>query len=558
MPDIIEKDMDKKFLTLVKDSVCQNWNQPALTNLGSSTYLYSDFAKEIAKMHILFEELGVKKGDKVALCDKNSANWAIAFFSTLCYGAVATSILSDFDPTSIENIVTHSDAKVLFIGKHNLANIKLDNMPAAEHIIQMDDFVIFKSTNEKVLRADFNLDEVFNLKYPNGYSKEDVKYHDESPEELAILNYTSGTTSAPKGVMLPYRSLWSNTEFAIVSIPFVKNGDNMICMLPMAHMYGLAFEVLLSITKGCHLHFLSRPPSPQVILSAFAETNPSLVVTVPLIIEKIIQNNVFPQLAKFPTSLLIKLPIIKNSIYKKVADKIKPLFGKNLEELVIGGAALNQEVGAFLSKIKFPYTVGYGMTECGPLVAYAYWADYKVSSCGKAVARMEIKIDSTNPATEAGEILLKGDNVMLGYYKNEDLTKNTFTEDGWLKTGDLGVIDSDGFLFIKGRSKTMILGPSGQNIYPEEIEGFYNNSPYIAESLIIEENHKLIALIYPDKDYMTAQNIHEEDYSKILDEEVKAINKRLPKFSKVVNFRIQKEEFEKTPKRSIKRFLYQK
>ncbi len=341
-------------------------------------------------------------------------------------------------------------------------------------------------------------------------------------------------------------------------IPFVEAGDGMICMLPMAHMYGLAFEVLLSMAKGSHLHFLTRVPSPQVILGAFSEVNPRLVITVPLIIEKIIQNKVFPELKKFPVNILTAIPFFRKRIYKKIADKLIPLFGNKMVEAVIGGAGLNQEVGAFLSAIKFPYTVGYGMTECGPLISYAYWEEYKATSCGKPVDRMQVKIDSEHPETEAGEILVKGDNVMIGYYKNEEATRDTFTNDGWLRTGDLGVMDKENHIFIKGRLKTMILGPSGQNIYPEEIEDFYNNSPYIAESLIIEENHKLIALIYPDKDYMEAHEIAESEFPKLFTDEMKAINKRLPGYSKVVNFRLQEKEFEKTPKRSIKRFLYQK
>jgi long-chain acyl-CoA synthetase len=430
-------------------------------------------------------------------------------------------------------------------------------IPQVETILMIDDFSVQKSRSAKLLASCADMDRVFALKYPNGFTVDDVIYYDESPEELAVLNYTSGTTSNPKGVMIPYRSLWSNTRFAIDNIQFVKAGDGIVCMLPMAHMYGLAFEVLLSIAKGCHIHYLTRIPSPQIIIDAFAKVNPTLVLAVPLIIEKIVQTRIFPELKKQPVKTLLLFPPLKKKIYKKVANKLIPVFGNNLVEVVIGGAALNQEVGKFLSEIKFPYTVGYGMTECGPLVSYEYWDTYKEGSCGRAVDRMAVRIESANPETEAGEILVKGQNVMLGYYKNEEATKLVLDEAGWLRTGDLGVTDRDGFLYIRGRSKTMILGPSGQNIYPEEIEGFYNNSPYIAESLIIEENGKLVALIYPDKDYMKKQDIKESDYSVIFVNEMKAINKRLPKYSQVANFRLQDQEFEKTPKRSIKRFLYQ-
>lgn len=550
--------MDKKFLTLIKNGICNNWDRPALTDMGSKTYRYKDMAAEIAKLHILFQALDIKEGDKIAICDKNSAHWAIAFFASMSYGAVVTSILNEFDGASIENIVNHSDSKALFAGQQTMGKIDIANIPGAKSVIMLEDFSLLRSATEEAKDVWSKITTLFEEKYPNGYTQEDVTFYDENPEALAMLNYTSGTTSSPKGVMLPYRSLWSNTRFAMEEIPFVKTGDGMICMLPMAHMYGLAFEVLLSMANGSHLNFLTRVPSPQVILGAFAEINPSLVITVPLIIEKIIQNKIFPELKKFPVNQLIKIPFFRKKIYKKIADKLIPLFGSKMVEVVIGGAGLNQEIGTFLSDIKFPYTVGYGMTECGPLVSYAYWTKYKATSCGMPVDRMEVKIDSENSETEAGEILVKGDNVMIGYYKNQEATQAAFTADGWLRTGDLGIQDSDSHIFIKGRIKTMILGASGQNIYPEEIEDFYNNSPYVAESLIVSENNKLVALIYPDHDYMEANAITEDQYPKIFNEEMKAINKRLPGYSKVVNFRLQKDEFEKTPKRSIKRFLYQK
>lgn len=549
---------DYKFLTLIKKGICENWERPALTDYNGETYLYKDFARKIAELHILFDDLEIQKGDKIAICGRNSANWAVAFFASLTYGAVITTILHDFSGESIHALVNHSEAKILFADEYVWTKVDPLKIPTVETIMMIDDFSVQKSRSAKLLASIANLEQVFKEKYPKGYRQEDISYHNESPEELAILNYTSGTTSNPKGVMIPYRSLWSNTRFAIDNIPFVKAGDGIVCMLPMAHMYGLAFEVLLSITKGCHIHYLTRVPSPQIIMDAFSRVKPTLVLAVPLIIEKIIQMRVFPEFKKQPVKTLLKVPFFKKKIYQKVADKLIPMFGGKLIEVVIGGAALNKEVGKFLSDIKFPYTVGYGMTECGPLISYEYWDTYKPTSCGRPVDRMEVRIDSSNPEKETGEIIVRGENVMLGYYKNEEATKHVLTPDGWLRTGDLGLIDKDGFVFIKGRSKTMILGASGQNIYPEEIEDLYNNSPYIAEALVIEEKGKLIALIYPDKDYLRTHSIEENDYSSIFVAEMKAINKRLPGYSQISNFRLQEQEFEKTPKRSIKRFLYQK
>ncbi|WP_165041599.1 AMP-binding protein [Dysgonomonas sp. ZJ709] len=549
---------DNKFLTLIKDGIIDNWDRPALTDYNGDTYLYKDFAREIAKLHILFDTLDIKKGDKIAVCGRNSANWAISFFASLGYGAIITTILHEFSGESVHNIVNHSDAKILFVGESVWAKLDPVEMPALETIMMIDDFEVLKARNKEFLATYAEWEIAFKEKYPNGYSKSDVTFHDEEPEEMAVLNYTSGTTSSPKGVMIPYRSLWSNTRYAIDNIQFVKAGDGIVCMLPMAHMYGLAFEVLLSIAKGSHIHFLTRVPSPQIILDAFSKVNPTLVLAVPLIIEKIIQNKVFVELNKQPVKTLRKIPFFRKKIYAKVAEKLMPIFGNKLEEVVIGGAALNKEVGQFLSDIKFPYTVGYGMTECGPLITYEYWKTYKPGSCGRAVDRMKVWVDSPNPQTEIGEIVVRGENVMLGYYKNPDATKAVLDSNGWLKTGDIGIVDNEGFVYIKGRSKTMILSSSGQNIYPEEIEDFFNNSPYVGESLIIEENGKLIALIYPDKDYMTRNDLKEKDYSNIFVSELKTINKRLPNYSQVTNFRLQDQEFEKTPKRSIKRFLYQK
>jgi long-chain acyl-CoA synthetase len=549
---------DRKFLTLIKEGILSNWDKPALTDFDGETFLYKDFARKIAEMHMYFDAIGLQKGEAVAICGRNSSHWAIVFFATVSYGAVITTILHDFDEESIHNIVNHSEAKVFFANDQVWNKVDPLKIPKVETIIQIDDFAIKKSNSPKLIGIRAERKKYFSERYPNGFSKEDVKFYDEQPEEMAVLNYTSGTTSSPKGVMLPFRSLWSNTRFAIDMIPFVKAGDGIVCMLPMAHMYGLAFEVLLSIAKGCHIHFLNRTPSPQVILKAFKDVNPTLVLAVPLIIEKIIQSKVFPEFEKQPVKTMLHIPFLRKRIYKKVADKITPLFGNKLVEVVIGGAALNKEVGQFLSDIRFPYTVGYGMTECGPLVSYEYWETYKPESCGRPVDRMQIKVDSQNPEVEVGELMVKGDNVMLGYFKKPEETASVLSEDGWLKTGDLVTVDKDNFIFIKGRSKTMILGASGQNIYPEEIEDLLNNSPYISEALVIEEDRKLIALIYPDRDYLENSGVKEKDYMTLFSAELKAVNKRLPNFSTLANFRLQDKEFEKTPKRSIKRFLYQK
>lgn len=547
---------DNTFLGLIANGIRQQWNSPALTDYNAETYLYKDMARRMAELHIIFKSLEIKKGDKIALCGRNSANWVITFFASMTYGAVVTTILHDFDSDSIHNIVNHSDAKVFFAAEHIWERIDTREIPMVETIILIDDFSVVKTCNVKVSSVSTDIENIFKATFPSGFEPDNLFVHQEDPNELALLNYTSGTTSKPKGVMLSYRSLWSNTKFAIEKIPFVKPGDGIVCMLPMAHMYGLAFEILLSIAKGCHINFLTRVPSPQVVLNSFSKVNPPLVLAVPLIIEKIVTGRVFSALKKQPVKTLIKLPIIKNKIYEKIRLQLLQAFGNKLNEVVIGGAALNKEVGDFLTKIKFPYTVGYGMTECGPLISYEYWDTYKATSCGRIVDRMEVKIESPDPKTSVGEIYVRGENTMIGYYKNVEATKEIFTEDGWLKTGDLGLIDTDGFIYIKGRSKTMILGPSGQNIYPEEIEQIFNNIDYILESLIVDRNGKLVALIYPDPDFLKTNNLTEKELLTSLKSDIKNLNERLPKYSQISEYEIQNKEFEKTPKRSIKRFLY--
>lgn len=548
-------DNKDRFLGLIENGIKSYWDLPAYSDYDGQTLLFKNVAEKIAELHLYLEAMNVQKGDKIALCGRNCTNWAITFFASMSYGAVPTTILHDFDGDSVHNIVNHCDAKVFFVNEHVWERIDPLKIPQVENIILMDDFSIIKSNSQKLNKLSSEINLVFKEKYPTGFSKNDINFHIESPDELALINYTSGTTSSPKGVMIPYRSLWSNTLFAINNITFVKAGDGMVSMLPMAHMYGLAFEILLSMAKGSHVHFLTRLPSPQIIMNAFAKVKPRLIITVPLIIEKIITGKVFPQLRKQPVKTLFKLPFFKHRIQEKVRNQLLNIFGGQLVEVVIGGAGLDSEVAKFLTQIKFPYTVGYGMTECGPLISYDYWETFRLNSCGKPVDRMEVKINSEDPQNKVGEIMVKGTNVMLGYYKNPEATADVIQPDGWLRTGDLGIMDSDQYIYIKGRSKTMILGSSGQNIYPEEIEQLINGLPYVLESLLVERDGKLYALIFPDHDAFKKDNL-KEGIESTLNNTVKQLNLRLPKYSQINGVEIRKEEFEKTPKRSIKRFLY--
>ena len=548
--------MKHTFLGLIEDSIRKNWKLPALTDFEGETIRYKDFAFNIAKLHAYFKAGGVEKGDKIAICGKNSSHWAVAFFGTLSYGAVAVSILHEFDKSSVEYIVDHSDAKVFFVDKALFDNLNMESMPKLETVVTLDSFSLEQTSSEELKAFFMNAEEYFKKTFTKDFTANDIDFHQEEEEELAVINYTSGTTSSPKGVMIPYRSLWSNTKFANDNLEFIKAGDNIVCMLPMAHTYGLAFEILNSISMGCHVHFLSKTPSPRIIMDAFAKIKPKLVLAVPLIIEKIVTRNVFTEIHKQPINTLIRIPILNIFIRKKIKKKLIKFFGDNLVEVVIGGAALNKEVERFLRFIHFPYTVGYGMTECSPLIAYAFWKDFKGQSCGQIVDRMEAKIDSNNPETEVGEILVRGSNVMLGYYKNEAATQEVMLPDGWMKTGDLGILDKDGFLFIKGRNKNLILGASGQNIYPEEIEDKLNESAYIEEALAIEEEGKVVALIYPDAEAMKQNKIEPKDYQTFFDDVIKEVNLTLPGYSKIRSFRIQEKEFDKTPKRSIRRFKY--
>jgi long-chain acyl-CoA synthetase len=548
---------ENTFLGIVEQSIQKNWELPAMTDFEGTTFYYKDFAKEINKLHDYFKVAGIKKGDKISLVGRNSARWAISFFATLSYGAVAVSILHEFDKDSVKYIVNHSDSVMLFSDESIWEELDKEALTETKTVFSLDNFSVLKSSSVKMTDFAKNAESFFEEKYKNGFSASEMFFHTESPEEVAILNYTSGTTSNPKGVMIPYRSAWSNTRFALDALDFFEPADGMVCMLPMAHTYGLTFEMLRSIGQGQHIYFLSKVPSPQILIGMLAKVKPKLVLAVPLIIEKIITKRVFPKLQKGAPAIMLKIPGLRNVVYKKVRKTLIDVFGGEVLQVVVGGAALNQDVEDFLRKIKFPYTVGYGMTECGPLISYTWWEQFKQKSVGRVVHRMQVRIDSDDPENIVGEIQVTGTNLMLGYYKNEEATKEVMLEDGWLKTGDLGVIDSDGFIYIKGRNKNMILGASGQNIYPEDIEDKINNYPFVMESLAVEREGKIIALIVPDTEVLAQLNVEKDNYPDFFDKWLKDINTKLPVYSKIASYQIREEEFSKTPKRSIKRFKYQ-
>lgn len=548
--------MDESFLKYIEDSIKKNWEKPALTDFKGATSTYKDVARKIEKLHLLFEHSGIRKGDKIALCSRNTSNWGIVFIATLTHGAVAVPILNEFKPDNVHHIVNHSEAKLLFVGDVVWENLDDTAMPDLDGIIRIEDFSVRRSDKKELLKARTRLNELFGQKYPERFRAEDVHYKPDHPDELALINYTSGTTSSSKGVMLPYRSLHANLKFAVDTLG-VNPGEQIVSMLPMAHMYGLAFEFIYQFVNGTHIHFLSRTPSPKIIAEAFAEVKPDLIITVPLVIEKIIKKKVFPTIEKPHMKLLMSIPIINDKIRDTIRQNVINAFGGRFKELIIGGAGLNKEVETFLRSIHFPYTVGYGMTECGPLLSFDDWQTFRQGSCGKALPQMKLRIDSSDPQHIVGEILAKGDCVMTGYYKNPEATAMSIDEDGWLHTGDMGIIDEDGYLFIKGRCKNMILGASGQNIYPEEIEDRLNNMPYVCESLVIEKENKLIALIYPDFELLNLEKITDDKLSEFMNANLKELNQQLPAYSQVSNFKLYNEEFEKTPKRSIKRFLYQ-
>jgi len=548
--------MDKSFIAFIENSIKKNWDLDALTDYNGATLQYKDVARKIEKLHILFENSGVVKGDKIAICGRNSSHWGVTFLATLTYGAIAVPILHEFKPDNVHNIVNHSEAKLLFVGDTMWENLNESAMPLLEAVLFMPNFSLLVSRNKKLTYARENLNKMFGEKYPKNFRIKHIEYHHDQPEELACLNYTSGTTSYSKGVMLPYRSLWSNNAFAREVLD-LKAGDRLVSMLPMAHMYGLAFEFIYEFSVGAHIYFLTRMPSPKIIFQAFADVKPNLVIAVPLIIEKIIKKSILPKLETTTMKLLMKLPVINDQIRGKIREQMINAFGGHFIEVVVGGAAFSKEIEKFLKEINFPYTVGYGMTEAGPIICYEDWTRFKEGSCGKAVPRMEVKILSDDPQNIVGEIVVKGDNIMLGYYKNEEATREVLSEDGWMRTGDLGLIDAEGNLTIKGRSKNMLLGASGQNIYPEEIEDKLNNLPYVAESLVVQQSDKLVALVFPDFDDAFSNGLKQKDIEERMEENRITLNAELPAYSKIAKMKIYPEEFAKTPKKSIKRFLYQ-
>ena len=548
--------MEQSFIAYIENSIKNNWDLDALTDYKGATLQYKDVARKIEKLHIIFEESGIRKGDKIAVCGRNSSHWGVTFLATLTYGAVIVPILHEFKADNVHNIVNHSEAKLLFVGDMVWENLNESAMPLLEGILMMNDFTLLVSRSERLTHAREHLNEMFGEKYPKNFRREHIEYHKDEPEELAVINYTSGTTSYSKGVMLPYRSLWSNTKFAFEVLE-LEAGDKIVSMLPMAHMYGLAFEFLYEFSVGCHIYFLTRMPSPKIIFQAFEEVKPSLIVAVPLIIEKIIKKSVLPKLETPAMKILLKVPIINDKIKATVREEMIKAFGGNFKAVIVGGAAFNQEVEQFLKMIDFPYTVGYGMTECGPIICSSRWDTLKLASCGKATTRMEVRIDSPDPKTHAGEIVCRGANMMLGYYKNPEATAQIIDVNGWLHTGDLGVMDEEGYVTVRGRSKNMLLTSSGQNIYPEEIESKLNNMPYVAESLIVLQHDKLVALIYPDFDDAFAHGLQQNDIQKAMEVNRVELNQQLPNYCQISKIKIHFEEFEKTAKKSIKRFMYQ-
>lgn len=550
--------MEKSLNLLLEKSFRENWDCPALSDYKGITLNYRDVARRIEKLHIVFEICGVKKGDKISICSKNQANWGVIFLSALTYGAVPVPILHEFKPGNIHHIVNHSDSRILFAGDVIWEQLNETEMPGLEAVIQITDFSILYAKDPVVRETREHLNELFGRKYPKNFRPEHISYHKDSPEELSMINYTSGTTGFSKGVMLPYRALVSNVEFAMGVHPQLNNTSNVVAMLPTAHMYGMMFEFLFEMTVGAHVHFLTRIPSPKIIMDAFAEIKPDIIISVPLIIEKIYKKKLQPIISKTSIRMLLRLPVVDQKIQKKINQELVKTFGGKFKEVIVGGAAFNKEAEAFFRKIGFPFTSGYGMTECAPIITYAPWDNTRLHSCGKAVVNMEVRIDSSDPLNVPGEILCKGKNVMLGYYKNPEATAAVLDKDGWLHTGDMGVLDRDGYLYIKGRSKSMILGPSGQNIYPEEIESILNNMPYVVETLVIEEKGQLTALVYPDFELATSEGIGESELERKMEELRMSVNEELPNYCKIQTVKIFPEEFEKTPKRSIKRYLYQR
>ena len=547
----------KSVNKLIEKSFREHWEAPALSNYQGLTLSYKDVARRIAKLHIAFEQCGLEKGDKVAICARNQANWAVSFLATLTYGAVIVPILHEFKPGNVQYLINHSGSKVLFVDDVIWDELSAEEMPGLYVVVQINNFKFLHIADDKFAEVRGHLNESFGKKYPSRFGPEDLDYYEDSPEELAMINYTSGSSGFSKGVMIPYRALLSNIQFATMDAePQFKAGMNVVSMLPMAHMYGMMFEFIFEMVVGAHVHFLSRVPSPKIIMQAFADIKPDIIIAVPMIIEKIYKSKLKPIIDR--NKLIMKIPVVDQIIQKKFCSELTATFGGRFEEIIIGGAAFNPEVEKFFNKIGFRYTVGYGMTECAPIITYAHWDKVKPGSCGRAALNMQVKIDSSDPQNIPGEILEKGPNVCLGYYENEEVTRAAFTDDGWFKTGDLGVMDADGYLYIRGRSKCMILGPSGQNIYPEELEAVINNFNYVIDSLVIEDAGGLTALIYPDYHQAELDGLSKDGLDRRITSALPEINQQLPKYAQIRKLEFMAEDFERTPKRSIKRYLYQR
>ncbi|MBR1415508.1 MAG: AMP-binding protein [Prevotella sp.] len=549
-------DLSHSFNEYIRLAIINNWDSNALTDYQGQTLQFHDVARKISKLHIVFETCGIRPGDKIAICGRNSAHWAVTFLATLTYGAVVVPVLHEFNAEQIHNIVNHSESRLLFVGDYIAKEIDPAQMPHLEGILNLPDFSLMTSRSEDLTYAREHLNMMFGSKYPKAFTKDDINYHEDQPEELALINYTSGTTGFSKGVMLPYRALLGNVEFCIRRLgAHVKTGSPMLDILPMAHMYGLAIEFLFGFCNGCHLFFLNRLPSPTLIAKAFTEIQPALVISVPLIIEKIIRKRVFPVMQTPRIKLLMAMPVVSKKVKQKICEQVYNAFGGKAYEIIVGGAALSKEVEQFLLSIGFPVTVGYGATECAPLISYRDWKEFAAGSCGCAIDNMEVRIQSNAPEHVAGEILARGQNVMLGYYKNEEATHQAIDADGWYHTGDLGTMDADGNIYIRGRIKNMLLGANGQNIYPEEIEDKLNSMPMVSESIVVQRGEKLVALVHPDQDEL--MNFSLSELQDIMEQNRQQLNLTLPAYSRLTQIQLQNEEFQKTPKKSIKRYLYQ-
>ena len=548
-------EQEHQFIDYIEQSIIKNWDKDSLTDYKGITLQYKDVARKIAKFHIVLESAGIQPGDKIAVCGRNSAHWAVTFLATITYGAVIVPILHEFKADNIHNIVNHSEAKLLFVGDQAWENLNEDAMPLLEGIASLTDFSSLVSRNEKLTYAFEHRNAIYGQRYPKNFRPEHICYRKDRPEELAIINYTSGTTGYSKGVMLPYRSIWSNVAYCFEMLP-VKPGDHIVSMLPMGHVFGMVYDFLYGFSAGAHIYFLTRMPSPKIISQSFSEIKPRVISCVPLIVEKIIKKDILPKVDSKIGKLLLKVPIVNDKIKSLARQAAMEIFGGNFDEIIIGGAPFNAEVEAFLKKIGFPYTIAYGMTECGPIICSSRWDTLKLASCGKATTRMEVRIDSPDPKTHAGEIVCRGANMMLGYYKNPEATAQIIDVNGWLHTGDLGVMDEEGYVTVRGRSKNMLLTSSGQNIYPEEIESKLNNLPFVMESIIIEKNGKLVGLVYPDYDTVDSTGISHEDLPIIMEQNRIELNKLLAPYEAVSALQLYPTEFEKTPKKSIKRYLY--